>query len=95
MVRAAAWRASRFGLDGELVDVEARRAAPAAEVVGRLLEFVRPALEEAGEWDEVSALVAETLARGNGARRQREALERAGDLVGVVDYLADETERGT
>jgi carboxylate-amine ligase len=94
LLAAAKWRASRYGLDGELVDVEAGRAAPAAEVVGRLLEFVRPALEEAGEWDEVSALVAETLARGNGARRQREAYERTGSLEAVVDMLADETERG-
>ncbi len=91
LLRAAKWHASRYGLDGVLIDVEARRAAPAGEVVEGLLAFVRPALEGAGEWDEVSALVRQTVARGNGARRQREAFARAGRLEDVVDLIVAET----
>jgi carboxylate-amine ligase len=94
LLRAAKWYASRYGLDGELLDVRARRAAPAAEVVEALLAFVRPALEGRGEWEEVSALVRQTLARGNGARRQREAFARAGRLEDVVDLIVAETARG-
>ena len=91
MVRSARWRASRDGLEGDLVDLVALRTRPAAEVVGELLGFVRPDLEDAGEWDEVSALVAQTLARGNGARRQREVAERTGSLPQLVQWLADQT----
>jgi len=91
VVRSARWRASRDGLDGELVDLGAGRARPAAEVVERLLAFLRPALESAGEWGEVSALVAQTLARGTGARRQREVFERTGSLVELVGWMADQT----
>jgi len=93
VLRSARWRASRDGLDGELVDLAAGRARPAAEVVEGLLSFVRPDLEGAGagEWDEVSALVAQTLGRGNGARRQREVLERTGSLVELVEWIAGET----
>jgi carboxylate-amine ligase len=60
-------------------------------MVEKLLAFVRPALEEAGDWEEVSALVGETLDRGNGANRQRRVYERTGRLEDVVDMLIEET----
>jgi carboxylate-amine ligase len=62
--------------------------------VGQLLAFARPALEDAGEWDEVAALVDEALRRGTGARRQRDAYARTGQLAGVVDQVVAETARG-
>jgi carboxylate-amine ligase len=64
-------------------------------MIEKLLAFVRPALEEAGNWEEVSTLVRETLEHGNGANRQREAYERAGRLEDVVDMLVEETAHGT
>jgi len=95
LVRAAHWVASRYGLDARLVDVGAGRAVPAREMVEKLLAFARPALEESGDWEEVSALVGETLKRGNGASRQRRAYELEGRLEDVVDALVEETARGT
>ena len=77
------------------MDVEAERTAPAPEVVENLLAFARPALEEHGDWDEVSTLVRETLEQGNGASRQRRAYESMGRLEDVVDMLIKETARGT
>ena len=62
---------------------------PAREMVKRLLAFTRPALEAAGDWEEVSALVYETLERGNGADRQRQVYEQAGRLGDVVDMLIE------
>lgn len=94
ILRAAAWRAARYGLDADLIDVGAKRAAPAADVINNLLAYLRPALEEAAAWEEVSALVAETLARGNGATRQRAALAKGEDLNAVVDFVVAETRRG-
>ena len=94
LLRGAHWVASRHGLDADLVDVEAERSVPAREAIEKLLAFVRPALEEHGDWDEVSSLVRETLEGGNGARRQRMAYERAGRLEEVVDILIEETARG-
>jgi len=91
VVRSARWRASRDGLDGELVDLGSGVARPADEVVQSLLDFVRPDLADSGEWDEVSALVAQTLGRGTGARRQRQVLERTGSLPQVVEWLAGQT----
>ena len=95
LLRAAHWVASRHGLDAELVDVEAERAVPAREVIEKLLVFARPALEEHSDWEEVSALVHDTLEQGNGAGRQRRAYGRAGRLEDVVDMLIEETTQGT
>lgn len=95
VLRCAHWQAARWGLDGGLVDARAGRVAPAAEVIEELLRFLRPALEANGDWDEVSALVREALARGSGARRQREVYERTGRLEDVVAYVVEETARGT
>ncbi|MDP9411935.1 MAG: glutamate-cysteine ligase family protein, partial [Actinomycetota bacterium] len=95
LLRIAHWRASRYGLDGELVDAEARRAVPAREMMNKMLAFARPALEEHGDYEEVASLVEETLEDGNGARRQREAYERKGRLEDVVDLLVEETALGT
>jgi carboxylate-amine ligase len=94
ILRAAKWRAARYGLDADLIDVEAGRAVPAAELVEKLLARLRPALEEYDEWNEVNALVHETLARGNGARRQREAYMKNESYEDVVDLIVAETARG-
>jgi carboxylate-amine ligase len=95
LLRCANWRAARFGLEGELVDVAAGGALrPAGEAIGALLEHARPALEMDGDWDEVSALVGETLRRGSGTRRQREVYWRTGRLEDVVDLIVEETRRG-
>ena len=87
VVRAARWRASRHGLEGELVDVTGPRPVDAAELVERLLAVLRDDLEDHGEWDEVSSLVRQQLARGSGARRQREIAEGGGGPRAVVEHL--------
>ncbi len=94
LLRAAKWRASRYGLEGELIDIDARLAVPAAQLIEKLLEFLRPSLEEAGEWEEIYSLVHETLHRGSGAKRQRDVFARQNRFEDVVDYLIDETARG-
>lgn len=84
LVRLAAWRAGRSGLSGELVDPRTGRPAPAAEVVGGLLEHVRPALADAGDEQRVTEGVTELLRRGTGADLQRQVHEQTGDLAAVV-----------
>jgi carboxylate-amine ligase len=94
LLRAAKWRAARYGLEGDLIDPGSGRLAPAAAVVDRLLAVLQPALEKHGEWDEVSGLVRRTLERGNGASRQRTAYARAGRMEDVVDLIVAETAEG-
>jgi carboxylate-amine ligase len=82
-------------LDAELVDVDAEGSVPARELVEKFLEFVRPALKEFGEWDEVYAIAQETMQQGNGAARQRDVYKRSGSLEDVVDFIVRETAKGT
>jgi carboxylate-amine ligase len=95
LLRAAKWRAARYGLEADLIDVRAGRAVPASEMIETFLSFLRPALEEYGEWEEVSGIVHQTVERGNGAKRQREAFARDGRLETVVDLVVAETSKGT
>jgi carboxylate-amine ligase len=91
LMRLATWRAARYGLDDDLVDVVGERSLPARELLQLLLDFVRPGLEDHDEWDVVSNLVERVLADGTGAARQRRAFERAGRLEDVVDFTVEAT----
>ncbi|MCC9205993.1 carboxylate-amine ligase [Arthrobacter sp. zg-Y769] len=84
LLRMAAWRAGRFGMDGELVDPLGATVADTFTVAKSLLEYVRPVLEEQGEATLVESLLRQVLARGTGARRQRAVLARTGSLAEVV-----------
>jgi carboxylate-amine ligase len=91
VLRLAAWQAGRSGLEGDLLDPGSWRPAPATEVVGRLVEHVRPALEQAGDLDTVRELLAAVQARGTGTRRQREVYANTGTLAAVVRDATDGT----
>jgi carboxylate-amine ligase len=91
LMRAATWRAARYGVGGDLVDVEAGEALPARELLGRFLDRLRPALVDLGDWDEVCALVDKVLGGGTGADRQRRVLAETGDKRAVLDFIVEET----
>ena len=84
VLRVVAWRASRSGLEGDLLDPRTWHPAPASDVLDALVAHVTPALEEAGDFATVRTLLDAVRARGTGARRQREVLARTGDLAAVV-----------
>ncbi|MDQ3476388.1 MAG: hypothetical protein M3492_08695 [Actinomycetota bacterium] len=60
------------------------RPRPARDVLNNLLDHIRPALRQTGDEALVEKRLAQVHARGNGARRQRQVLERTGQLVDVV-----------
>jgi glutamate---cysteine ligase / carboxylate-amine ligase len=91
LLRAAWWRAARYGLTSDLVHPETWELVPAADALQALAAAVGPALDSAGD----TALVETGLSRlgttGTGARRQRQAFERTGDLRGVVADIVART----
>ncbi|MDQ4033161.1 MAG: glutamate--cysteine ligase [Actinomycetota bacterium] len=91
LIRAAMWRAARSGVDDDLIDVVAQEKVTATVMLDRLLNYLRHALEELGDWDEVVDLVGQARQRGTSARRQRQVLARTGRLDDVMDELARET----
>ncbi|MGW7431591.1 glutamate--cysteine ligase 2 [Streptomyces sp. NPDC054861] len=88
LLRLASWRAGRSGLDGPLVHPETMEQVPAESAVKALYRYVEPALDDLGDADRVRQGIAELLARGNGARVQRELLRTEGDLAATVARCA-------
>jgi carboxylate-amine ligase len=88
LLRLAAWRASRSGLDGVLLDPATFRPQSAANVANSLLEHVYDALSDAGDADAVAELLAAVLERGNGAALQRGAYDKTRDMRSVVTGAA-------
>ncbi len=93
MLRLAAWRASRSGLDDALLDPRTGQPEQAATVAKALLDHVRDALDEAGDSAAVSDLLAEVLARGNGAAFQRNAYGGNGSMSEMIEGAAAATIR--
>jgi carboxylate-amine ligase len=86
------WRAARYGLEAELVDLGHDHARPAREAVRELLELAAPAAERlgcAGELAEVERM----LDRGTGADEQRRVHNAGGSLLAVTRWVAEETIR--
>jgi carboxylate-amine ligase len=63
------WRATRYGLDGRLIDLVSERELPAAEAVERLMSWTGPARAELGLDEHLGPLFS-MLELGNGAQRQ-------------------------
>jgi YbdK family carboxylate-amine ligase len=91
VLQLAAWRASRSGVDGDLIHPVSGRPAPAREVIMALLEHVRPALDATGDLPAVTGLLETVLSRGNGAMIQRDAYERGGSIQDVVAAVLKHT----
>jgi carboxylate-amine ligase len=84
LIRAATWRAARFGLIGELVHPLTSTLLPARDVVGAFLEKLDDALDRDHEKATVHDAVRRLFAGGTGAQRQREVFARRADIRDVV-----------
>jgi carboxylate-amine ligase len=93
LLRAAQWRASRYGVSDTLVDPHRRSLAPALTVAHALVEHIADALDEAGQRSTLLDLVDQLVDAGGGAARQRRVYERTGRLGAVVADLAERTAR--
>jgi glutamate---cysteine ligase / carboxylate-amine ligase len=83
------WRALRYGLDGELLDLERLEPYPAAAAFERLMRWTAPVRQELG--------IEIALPSRNGAQRQRRLLEAGTglhDIYGVVQAETRDTYSG-
>jgi glutamate---cysteine ligase / carboxylate-amine ligase len=69
-----------------------RNRVPVAQLIRRTLREIEPHARELGS-DRELAGIAEILARGNGADRQRRVFNANRDVTEVVREIADLTER--
>ena len=85
LIEENVWRAIRYGLDGELLDLERGDAYPAAETLDRLLSWCGPACSELGM--DVS------LPERNGAQRQRGMIDAGLGMREIYAAIVEETRR--
>jgi carboxylate-amine ligase len=87
------WRASRYGLDGKLIDFGRCCEMDERELLHEMLEFIGPEIDELGSHREL-AYIERIMREGTGADRQLAVWERTGDMKAVVDHIVDETYEG-
>jgi len=94
LVEENKWRAVRYGLDGQLMDLGKQRQVPARELIREIIEwFISDVVDELGTRNEVSYAF-KILEEGNSADRQKKVFEKTKDLRAVVDHLVKETKEG-
>ncbi|MEW2381761.1 glutamate--cysteine ligase [Micromonospora sp. NPDC047707] len=88
---AAHWRAAHDGLEGDGVDLTDGELRPAWDLLGQLVDRLRPALQRHGDLAEVTDLLGGLRRHGSGAARQRAVFARTGKLTDVVEDVARQT----
>jgi glutamate---cysteine ligase / carboxylate-amine ligase len=84
------WRASRYGLGAQLIDLKRDTERTAPDAVRALADWCEPAAKKLGcarELEQVDAL----LERGNGADDQLRVYEETESLLAVAQRLAEQT----
>jgi carboxylate-amine ligase len=87
------WRASRYGLDGKLIDFGRKCEVDERELLHEMLEFVCAEVEELGVQPEIDH-IEQIMCEGTGADRQLAVWEQTHDFQGVVDHIVRETYEG-
>jgi carboxylate-amine ligase len=87
------WRASRYGMDGKMIDFGKQIEVPTRDLLKEYLAFVDDVVDELDSREEIE-YVHTMLEQGSGADRQLRVYEQTGDLKKVVDYIIEETEEG-
>ena len=82
------WRASRYGIDGHLIDFGKEEEVNTRALIYELLEFVDPVLDHLGSRHRI-AYVHKILEEGTGADRQLHVYDKTRNLVNVVEYIRE------
>ena len=80
------WRASRYGVDGYLIDFGKEEEVNTRGLIYELLDFLDPVLDHLGSRHRV-AYVHKMLENGTGADRQLAVFEKTKNLVEVAKYI--------
>ncbi len=83
------WRASRYGIDGTLIDFGKEAEVNTRVLIYELLEFVDDVADQLGS-RHILNNVHKMLENGTGADRQLAVYEKSESLIDVVDYIHDQ-----
>jgi carboxylate-amine ligase len=83
------WRASRYGIDGCLIDFGKEEEINTRILIYELLDFIDDVVDHLGSRQRI-AYVHKILEKGTGADRQLALYERDKNLVNVVKYINEQ-----
>jgi len=87
------WRAARWGVEGNLIDLGKMVEKPTNVIMEELLDFVDEVVDDLGSRAELEYM-RRICAEGTGADRQLKTYAETGDLHVVVDQIIAETQQG-
>src|SRR3954471_13256154 len=87
------WRASRYGIEGKLIDFGRETEVETRSLLNELLEFVSTEVEELDSRREMGH-VERIMREGTGADRQLAIFQQTNDMKAVVDQIVAETYEG-
>jgi carboxylate-amine ligase len=80
------WRASRYGIDGRLIDFGKEEEVNTRALLYELLDFIDPVIDHLGSRHRL-AYIHKILENGTGADRQLKVFEETKNLVSVAEYI--------
>jgi len=83
------WRASRYGIDGRLIDFGKEEEVNTRVLIYELLDFVDDVVDHLGSRT-ATQYATKILENGTGADRQLRVYEESGSLTAVMDYIHDQ-----
>lgn len=84
------WRASRYGIDGKMIDFGKEQEVNTRELIYELLDFVDDVVDDLGSRESLKT-VEHMLRHGTGADRQLKVFQETNSLEKVVDYITEQT----
>nr|MBA3273252.1 carboxylate-amine ligase [Chthoniobacterales bacterium] len=84
------WRASRYGLDGKLIDFGRECEVETRSLIHEIIEFVQDEVEELGSQRCIEH-IGRIMNEGTGADRQLKTWEETKSMSAVVDQIVQET----
>jgi carboxylate-amine ligase len=87
------WRASRYGIDGHLIDFGKEEEVNTRVLIYELLDFIDDVVDPLGS-RQATHFAEKMLENGTGADRQLNVFEKSHSLVDVVDYIHEEFLKG-
>jgi carboxylate-amine ligase len=87
------WRASRYGIEGKLIDFGREAEVETRSLLNELMEFVSTEVEELGSKKEMEH-IERIMREGTGADRQLAVFHDTNDMKAVVDQIVAETYEG-
>ena len=93
LIKENKFRASRYGVMGNMIDFGLKKEVPTRDLILELLEFIDDVVDELGSRDEIN-YVHNILRDGTGAAKQLAVFEETKDLTKVVDLITSQFTKG-